>query len=543
MIHFSNVTKSHGGKVLYSDASFQANPGEKIGLVGPNGAGKTTVFRILTGAEGIDDGSVSIPSRLKVGYFSQDVAEMSGHSALHEVLSGAGPVVSLAEEMTRLEHKLSEPLSDDDMAATLERYGDVRHEFEEAGGYEVETLAQTILTGLGIAPEDQSHPVETFSGGWKMRIAMARILVQTPDVLLMDEPTNHLDLESIIWLEGWLRRYAGTLIMTSHDREFLNRVVSKIIEVDNGTITVYSGDYDFYEAERALRRTQQAAAYKRQQDMLAKEEEFIAKFAARARQASQVQSRIKKIEKIERIELPQEAKTVKFDFPPAPRSGEEVVRLKEVGKIWTQPDGREKRVLSDVNGVVKRLNKIAVVGVNGAGKSTLLKMIAQQTAPTEGTLELGASLEMGYFSQNSLDLLDPGKTAFDQVFESLPTATIGQVRALLGCFLFSGDDVHKKISVLSGGEKSRVVLAMILARPVNFLVLDEPTNHLDMTSREILLDNLVKFKGTIMLVSHDRHFLKSVSNRVFHIADGRVRIFEGRYTEFLESTQGDAAAR
>lgn len=543
LIHFSDVTKSYGGQALYTNATFQANPGEKIGLVGPNGAGKSTVFRILTGAEGIEDGTISMPGRLSIGYFSQDVEDMKGRSALQEVLDGAGPVSALAAEMLELEEKLAQELSPEEMEATLERYGDVRHDFEVAGGYDVEVQAQAILTGLGIALEDQSHAVESFSGGWKMRIALARILVQKPDLLLMDEPTNHLDLESIMWLEDWLRRFQGTLILTSHDREFMNRVVTKIVEVNYGTMTVFTGNYDSYERERALRNEQRVASHKRQQDMLAKEENFIARFAARASHASQVQSRVKKLEKIERVELPEEARVVRFNFPVPPRSGEDVVKLKEVGKAWPRPDGRMKQVMSDVTGLVKRLDKIAVVGVNGAGKSTLLKMIAQETPPTEGEVALGSSVEMGYFSQNSLDLLNPEKTVYEQVFESLPMATVGHIRALLGAFLFSGDDVHKKVSVLSGGEKSRVVLAMILARPVNFLVLDEPTNHLDLSSREVLLEALQTFEGTVMLVSHDRHFLKSVSNRVLRINEGRVHVFEGGYEEFLQSQQGDARAR
>jgi ATP-binding cassette subfamily F protein 3 len=371
-----------------------------------------------------------------------------------------------------------------------------------------------------------------------MRIALARILTLQPDLLLMDEPTNHLDLESIVWLEEWLQNYKGTLILTSHDREFINRIVNRIIEVNLGAMNLYGGNYDFYERERDLRNEQQIASYKRQQDQLAKEEEFIARFKARASHAAQVQSRVKKLEKIDRIELPDESRVVRFDFPTPPRSGEEVFKLRQVGKSWG-----DKRVLSGVDTVVRRPNKIAVVGVNGAGKSTLLKMLAGQTEATEGEAILGASVAMGYFSQNSLDLLDPNKTAFEQVYESMPTATVGQVRTLLGCFLFSGEDADKKISVLSGGEKSRVVLAMILAKPVNFLILDEPTNHLDMRSREILLESLQGFEGTVVLVSHDRHFLKSISNRVFHINDGLMQVFEGGYAEFLESAQGDVRAR
>ncbi|MBI3926379.1 MAG: ABC-F family ATP-binding cassette domain-containing protein [Armatimonadetes bacterium] len=542
MVHLSNVTKLQGGRILYSDASFQANPGEKVGVVGPNGAGKSTIFRIIAGHEGVDEGQVSLPSRVVVGYFSQEVGEMTGSSALGEVLEGTG-YRGLLEEIHALEEKLSEPLEEDEMTAVLERYGDLRTEFDTAGGYDVEVRAQAILTGLGIPPEDHHLPLEAFSGGWKMRIVLARVLAQNPDLLLMDEPTNHLDLESIVWLEEWLARYAGTLLLTSHDREFLNRTVDRILEVQYKTLTTYSGNYDFYEREREMRSEQQAAAYRRQQDMLLKEEKFIARFQARASHAAQVQSRVKKLEKIERVELPAETRAIKFQFPTPPRSGDEVVKLEGLGKVWPHPDGRDKRVLSGVSGVVKRMDKVAVVGVNGAGKSTLLKLMAGHTEATEGAVRLGASLEVGYFSQNSLDLLDPRKTVVEQVSESQPLATVGQMRALLGCFLFSGDDVDKKISVLSGGEKSRVLLAMILARPVNFLILDEPTNHLDLRSREILLEALRDFEGTLVLVSHDRHFLKAVTNRVFRVGGGRMQIYEGGYAEYVESRPGDVRAR
>lgn len=541
MLHFSKVSKLHGAQVLFADATFQANPGERVGLVGPNGAGKSTIFRIITGEVGINEGQVGLPSRTSVGYFSQEVGDMSGRTVLEEALEGAGQG-TLLHELAALEAKLSEPLDEDEMTEVLERYGDARERFEKSGGYDTEIKAQAILTGLGIPPEEHGLPVETFSGGWKMRVALARILVQNPDLLLMDEPTNHLDMESIMWLEEWLRRYPGTLVMTSHDRDFLNRAVTKIVEIANGQVTVYNGNYDFYERERDLRAEQLAAAFDRQQDMLAKEENFIARFKARASHAAQVQSRVKKLDKIDRVELPEEARAVRFDFPAAPRSGEDVLRFENVGKTWVTPDGREKKVLAGVTGMVKRLNKVAVVGVNGAGKSTLLKMIAAHTDATEGKLTLGASLEMGYFSQSSLDLLDPQKTVLEQVSEALIHLNVNQVRTLLGCFLFSGDDVHKPIRILSGGEKSRVVLAMILGKPRNFLILDEPTNHLDIRSREVLLDALVDFQGTILLVSHDRHFLRTVTNRTFKIGDGRMQIFEGGFADYLQSSQGDQRA-
>ncbi len=538
MVRFTNITKHLGGRTLFKEASFQANPGDRIGLVGPNGAGKSTVFRILAGQEGYDEGEVAVPTRTVIGYFSQDVAEMSGRTVLQEVLAGAGKIAELAEKIAELEEKLSQELDEDEMTRVLDEYGELRHDFDARGGYDVETRAQTVLTGLGFPLEDHGRNVEEYSGGWKMRIALARILTLQPDLLLMDEPTNHLDLESIVWLEEWLRSYQGTMILTSHDREFLNRLVNRILEVNLGTITGYTGNYDKYESERELRAEQQIASYKRQQDMLAKEEEFIARFAARASHASQVQSRVKKLEKIERIELPDQARTVKLQFPVPPRSGEEVFNLRGVSKNWG-----DTHVFHDVTATVRRLNRVAVVGVNGAGKSTLLKMMAGQTDCQEGRLDMGASVEMGYFSQNSLDLLDPSRTIFEQVYEAMPTASIAQVRGLLGGFLFTGDEVDKKIGVLSGGEKSRVVLALIMSKPVNFLVLDEPTNHLDMRSREVLLQALQDYQGTIVLVSHDRHFLKAISNRVFHVRDHKVQVFEGPYTEFLESEQGDKRAR
>ncbi len=366
-----------------------------------------------------------------------------------------------------------------------------------------------------------------------MRIALARILALNPDVLLMDEPTNHLDLESIVWLEEWIIAYKGSLVMTSHDREFMNRICTRIVEVANKAITVYSGNYDFYIKERQIRMDQLLAAHQKQNDMLAKEEEFIARFAARASHAAQVQSRVKKLDKIDRIEIPAEEKTMNFDFPVPVRSGNDVVKMFDLAKSWPLDNNRVKPVFSGISGVVKRLDKIAVIGINGAGKSTLLKTICGQTEATSGEVSLGANVQVGYFSQHSLDVLDPNKTLYDEVHDRIPLATIGFVRNLLGAFLFSGDDVYKKISVLSGGEKSRVVLATILANPVNLLILDEPTNHLDIKSREILLKAIQNFDGTVMIVSHDRHFLRSVANKVFEIDHGEMRVYEGTYDYYL----------
>ncbi len=537
MVQLSSISKQHGSQILFRDASCQILPGTHTGLVGPNGAGKTTVFRIIAGQEEPDSGEVILPKKTTIGYFSQDVGDMSGRSALEEVMATCGSTVRLAAEMKEMEAAMCEPQSDDEMAALLERYGTAVEEFEHMEGYDLDSRAQAVLTGLGIGPDRYNHPVESFSGGWKMRIALASILTLKPDVLLLDEPTNHLDVESIIWLEEWLaNEFNGALLMTSHDRDFMNRVVTRVIEVANTTVTTYGGNYDFYERERDIRLEQLIASHKRQQDMLAKEEEFIARFAARASHAAQVQSRVKKLEKIERIEIPAEERTVRFGFADPPRSGDDVAAFEGLGKVWMTPDGQERPVFHGVTGMVKRLNKIAVVGVNGAGKSTFLKILAGQTVPTAGNMTVGANVEIGYFSQHAMELLDPRKTIFETMQDYMPLATIGMIRNLLGAFLFSGDTVDKRIENLSGGEKSRVVLATILARPVNFLILDEPTNHLDIRSREMLLETLKNFGGTIVLVSHDRHFLRLLVDRVFEVDHGEMRVYEGSYDYYLSKS-------
>jgi ATP-binding cassette subfamily F protein 3 len=540
MVHLSNITRQHGSQVLFRDASFQILPGTHTGLVGPNGAGKTTIFRIIAGQEEVDSGEMIIAKKTTVGYFSQDVGDMSGRTALEEVMAACEATVRLAAEMKSMESAMCEPQSDGEMVSLLERYGTAVEEFEHMEGYDLDSRAQSVLTGLGIGPDRYNHPVESFSGGWKMRIALAGILTLKPDVLLLDEPTNHLDVESIIWLEEWLSsEFKGALLMTSHDRDFMNRVVTRIIEVANRTVTTYGGNYDFYERERDIRFEQLIASHKRQQEMLAKEEDFIARFAARASHAAQVQSRVKKLEKIERIEIPAEERTVRFSFAEPVRSGDDVAAFNELGKVWITPDGRENSVFSGVTGMVRRLNKIAVVGVNGAGKSTFLKILAGQTEATEGSVTIGANVEIGYFSQHAMELLDPKKTVFETLQDTMPLANIGVIRNLLGAFLFSGDAVDKRIENLSGGEKSRVVLATILARPVNFLILDEPTNHLDIRSREILLDTLKNFGGTIILVSHDRHFLRLLVDRVFEVDHGEMRVYEGDYEYYLHKVHGE----
>lgn len=533
MISFNAVTKQQGTRILFANASFQLNPGDKVGLVGPNGAGKTTIFRLIMGEESADQGSVSRPDKVRVGYFSQNIENMKGRTVLAEVMS-AGNLDKLSDEIKRLEDKLQDPnLTEDDMMTTVERYGDLQAEFENVGGYDLESRAKEILGGLRFSNEDMLVDVGQYSGGWKMRVSLAKILLLNPDVLLMDEPTNHLDVESIVWLEAWLQAFKGSVLMTSHDREFMNRLVTRIVEIANRAVTVFGGNYDFYEKERDIRKEQLIAQAGRQEAMLAKEQEFIARFAARASHAAQVQSRVKKLEKIDLIEIPPEDRAMDFIWPVPPRGGEEVVKVEKLTKVYTMTDGREKPVFANATALVKRLDRVAVVGVNGAGKSTFLKIITGQTDLTSGICNVGPSISLGYFSQNSLDVLDPNKTILQEVESRVPNATIGSIRSLLGAFLFSGEEVEKKISVLSGGEKSRVILACILSHPVNLLVLDEPTNHLDIRSREVLLKAIKDFPGTVMMVSHDRYFLREITTRVFEIDQNHLNTYDMTYNEYV----------
>jgi ATP-binding cassette subfamily F protein 3 len=505
----------YGSRLLFDNGELLVRPGDRIGLVGPNGAGKTTVFRLITGIEHPDQGTISIDPGVVVGYFSQDVGEMAGESALAEVMCGAGRVWQIGQELAKLEHQMSDTtlgLSDTEM----ERYGRLQNEFLELDGYDLESRAETILSGLGIDNNRMHQPLSQFSGGWKMRIALARILLLNPDVLLIDEPTNHLDMESILWLEEWLRGFKGAIVMTCHDRDFMNRLCTRTVEVAMGAITSYSGDYEFYLRERDIRREQLIASHKRQQAMLAKEEEFISRFAARASHAAQVQSRIKAIEKIERIELPKDPRSISFEFKPVKRSGDQVLVLDQLAKSWELDSGQKLPVFSGLSGTVIRGQKIALTGVNGAGKSTLLKIITGQTDPSEGRVSLGAGVEIGYFSQYSSDVLRANRTIFEELSERLPLESVGAIKNLLGAFLFSGDDADKKVSILSGGERSRVMLACLLA----------------IGSREVLLQALTSFEGTILIVSHDRYFLRHLCNRVFQIDHGQLRVYEGSYAEF-----------
>jgi ATPase subunit of ABC transporter with duplicated ATPase domains len=535
MIRLDNIGKQNGKQLIFVEASAALLRGEKVGLVGPNGAGKTTLFRMITGQEEPDEGQVVADRGVTIGYFSQDVGEMNGRSAVFEVMDGAGPVSAVAAELKELEADMADPDRADDMDAIIERYGEVQARFEELGGYALEGRAREVLAGLSFTEEMMDGDVGALSGGWKMRVALARILLMRPDAMLLDEPSNHLDLESMIWLESFLKGYDGALLMTAHDREFMNRIVTKVVEIDGGALTTYSGDYEFYEQQRALNEKQQQAQFERQQAMLAKEIKFIERFKARASHAAQVQSRVKKLDKIERVEPPRRRQSIAFEFPPAPRSGDDVVSLKNVHKRYG-----DKIIYEGLDLVVSRKERWCVMGVNGAGKSTLLKLVAGASRPDKGAVALGGSVKMGYFAQHAMDLLDGERTVFQTLEDSFPQAGQGSLRALAGCFGFSGDDVEKTCRVLSGGEKARLVMARMLYDPPNFLVLDEPTNHLDIVTKEMLIKALSQYEGTMLFVSHDRHFLAALSNRVLELTPEGVHQYGGGYTEYVARTGHEA---
>jgi ATPase components of ABC transporters with duplicated ATPase domains len=535
MIRIENISKSNSHRILFIEASAALNRGEKIGLVGPNGAGKTTLFRMITGQDLPDEGQVSVDKGVTIGYFNQDVGEMSGRSAVAEVMDGAGPVSVVAAELRELEAAMVDPDRLDEMDQIIERYGEVQARYEELDGYGLEGRAREVLDGLSFTQEMMDGDVGKLSGGWKMRVALARILLMRPDVMLLDEPSNHLDIESLIWLEQFLRGYDGALLMTSHDREFMNRIVTKIIEIDAGSLNTYSGDYGFYEQQRALNEKQQQAQFERQQAMLAKEIKFIERFKARASHASQVQSRVKKLDKIERVEPPKRRQTVAFEFQPAPRSGEDVVSLKGVAKKYGS-----RTIYDGLDFMIKRRERWCIMGINGAGKSTLLKLVAGATEPDDGSVSIGASVKMGYFAQHAMDLLDGDLTVFEWLEQEFPRAGQGSLRALAGCFGFSGDDIEKKCRVLSGGEKARLVMAAMLFDPPNLLVLDEPTNHLDLDTKEMLIKALSDYEGTMLFVSHDRHFLAELSNRVLELTPDGIHRYDGGYTEYVERTGYEA---
>ncbi len=535
MIRLDNISKQNGHQILFIEASAALNKGEKIGLVGPNGSGKTTLFRMIIGEETPDEGQVSTDRGITIGYFSQDVGDMAGRSAVSEVMDGAGPVSAVAVELKELEGAMADPARAGELEGIVARYGEVQGRFEELDGYAQDGRAREVLAGLGFSHEMMDGDVGALSGGWKMRVALARILLMRPDAMLLDEPSNHLDLESLIWLEAFLKGYEGALFMTSHDRAFMNRIIDKIVEIDGGALTTYTGNYEFYEQQRAQAEKQQQAQFERQQAMLAKEIKFIERFKARASHAAQVQSRVKKLEKIDRVEPPKRRQSVAFKFVAPPRSGEDVVAMKKVSKGYGS-----RRIYDGLDFVVRRRERWCVMGINGAGKSTLLKLIAGATEPDDGKVALGGSVKMGYFAQHAMDLLEGERTIFQSLEDQFPQAGQGALRTLAGCFGFSGDEIEKKCRVLSGGEKARLVMALLLFDPPNFLVLDEPTNHLDLATKEMLITALSEYEGTMLFVSHDRHFLAALSNRVLELTPDGVHQYGGGYTEYVARTGQEA---
>jgi ATPase subunit of ABC transporter with duplicated ATPase domains len=541
VIALSGVSKHYGRRALLVDASLQLDPGDKVGLVGPNGSGKTTLFRLIVGEEQPDDGQISVPKDLAIGYFRQDAGDPSERRVLDEAIAGSGKLGELHHELAALEQALADPEQADGLNRLLARFGEVQGDYQQLGGYELEARAREVLHGLGFRDAQVDGSMSALSSGWRMRVAIARVLIGEPDVLLLDEPTNHLDIESILWLEEFLQHSEAALLMTCHDRDFMNRVVTRLVDIDAGELVPYGGNYDFYERERAVRAAQKSAAYTRQQAMLRKEERFIERFERHVAKAAQVQSRIKKLDKIEKLEPPRERVLVPFEFRPPPRSGNDVATLAGVSKRYG-----EHVVYEEFDLELKRGERWCVIGVNGAGKTTLLKMVAGVLAPDSGTVRLGASLKLGYFAQSALEILDPALTVWEQIDQAFPAATTPSKRNLLGAFDFPGDEIDKRIGSLSGGERSRLVLAQMLFDPPNFLVLDEPTNHLDLATKEMLVKTLSSFDGTMLFVSHDRTFLKGLATRVLDLSGGgegiarKPLVFPGSYAQWVERTGHEA---
>ena len=535
MIRLDNIGAQHGRQILFVGASCAIFRGEKVGLVGPNGSGKSTLFRYIMKESDPDEGQVSLDRGIQLGYFSQDVGEMRDASVVSVTMDGAGPVAEVARQLKQLEHQMADPEMADDLEKIVERYGEVQSRYDELDGYGLESRAREVLAGLGFSNSMMDGDVGELSGGWKMRVALARILLMKPDGMLLDEPSNHLDLESLIWLETFLKEYQGALLMTSHDREFMNRVCTRILEIDGGELTSYSGNYEFYVKQRALADVQAQARFDRQQAMMQKEIAFIERFKARASHAAQVQSRVKKLDKIDKVEPPRRQRTVEFDFRSPPRSGDDVCKLEKVSKHYG-----DKIIYEDFSLLIRRSERWCVMGVNGAGKSTLLKLVSATTTPDDGKVVVGASTKVGYFAQHAMELLDGEKTIWETVVEHFPMAAVGSLKTLCGCFGFQGDDIERQVRVLSGGEKARLVMAMMLYDPPNFLVLDEPTNHLDLATKEMLIGALQKFEGTMLFVSHDRHVLAELSNRVLELGPSGPVVYGGGYNEYVQKSGHEA---
>src|SRR5713226_9634827 len=542
MIQLSGAAKRYGHKLLFENADWLITPESRIGLVGANGTGKSTVMKILGGSESLDYGTISRAKGISTGYLPQDGLTMTGRTIFAECLSVFAELDAIEKEMEALTRSMSElDHKGTEYSNVADRYQKLEHEFVARDGYTLEAQVGQVLTGLGFHRDDWTRLTEEFSGGWQMRIALAKLLLQRPNLLLLDEPTNHLDLEARNWLEEYLTTYPYAYVLISHDRYFLDITVKRIVEIWNKQMHFYAGNYDQYLAGKTARKEQLESAYKTQHDRIEQLEVFINRFRYTATKAKQVQSRIKELEKMERIEIPEEEKTVRFSFPQPKSSGRIVAEFTNVAKSYGVRGVNEHKVFEKVNFMIERGERIALVGVNGAGKSTLIKLLAGQEPLTAGEYKLGHNVEPDYFAQDQYKELDPEARILDDLGELSAASTQTQLRSLLGCFLFSGDDVFKRIGVLSGGERNRYALLKMLLHPANFLLLDEPTNHLDLRAKDVLLEALMKYAGTVVFVSHDRYFIDKLATRVFEIGDGKVEIYPGNYEDYLWRKQGRAA--
>ncbi|MGC1360951.1 MAG: ABC-F family ATP-binding cassette domain-containing protein [Silvibacterium sp.] len=538
MLQLSGAGKRFGSKLLFEDADWLITPDERTALVGANGTGKSTLMKVLAGLDGLDYGQVQRTRGMTIGYLPQDGLALAGRTVFEECLSVFDELLGLEKEMETLAASLAE-LDPESAAYTTaaDRYSHIEQRFRAHDGYALDAQVGTVLTGLGFSKTDWTRQTEEFSGGWQMRIALAKLLLQKPSLLLLDEPTNHLDLETRNWLEQYLRTYPNGYILISHDRYFLDVTVDKIIEIWNKNLHVYHGNYEKYLQQKAERRAQLEAAYRNQKDQIEHLEAFINRFRYQATKARQVQSRIKELEKIERIQVPEEESAIHFTFPQPPPSGRAVVEVSELSKSYGP-----KQVLNDVSFTIDRGDRIALVGVNGAGKSTLVRLLSGEDAPTSGILKLGHNVLAEYFAQDQYKVLDPAARMLDDISRTAPKVSDTELRSLLGCFLFSGEDVFKPLGVLSGGERNRYALARILVSPANFLLLDEPTNHLDLRAKDVLLEAIRNFTGTVIFVSHDRYFIDRLATRVFEVEDRKVHVYPGNYEDYLWRKEGGAAA-
>jgi ATP-binding cassette subfamily F protein 3 len=532
MITLNHVQKQFGSKVLFKDCSLQIGVRDRVGLIGPNGSGKTTLFRMILREEPTDEGEILIAKGVKIGYLPQEVISFGGNTVLDEVLKSAIGITSLQDKMKILEEELSSIDDPKEQERLAKEYGKLQDRYTLLGGYGLEAEAKRILQGLGFKENDFQRATDEMSGGWLMRIALSKILLQSPDLLLLDEPTNHLDLTSLIWLEAFLINYPGAMVIVSHDRVFLNHLIDRIAEIEAQKIDLYYGDYNHYLEEKEIRRQILEATYKTQQRKIEQTERFIERFRAKNTKSSQVQSRIKMLEKLERIELPKEKKEIRFQFPAPKRSGHKVVEVKNLHKSYG-----ETVVYQGIDLILYRGDKVALVGPNGAGKSTLLKILAGVLDFEEGEVTLGKDVTRAYFAQHQFDILRPENTVFDEILSIATDESQTELRTLLGTFLFTGDEIEKKVSVLSGGEKSRLVLAKMLIKPANFLLFDEPTSHLDIPSRNVLEMALKQFQGTLCLITHDRHLINQIANKVIEIDRGIPQIYPGNYDYYLYKKQ------